>query len=561
MTVNKLTTGVRTLNPADKKLLLAFFAVSILALTLGIIFGAVTAAGRTGLFAIEEGTNYKILGLHGVTIFFYWLYFVQAGFVLLLASVYTEGAGTIAWRPVAWLGFVAMLAGLVSSESSYLGGTTVLYDGNPTLLNDDPAEGQLFYLGYVLLSAGLFLVATAAIATALRPKFRGLIESWSPIGFATVAWSGLLMVSAFAGANAFLPPMLWTFGLGEAVSGYAMSWSVLFHNVHYLPLMATVILWYVLMENVTGVKSIFGENFSKIVFALYLIFVPPTSLYHMFLEPDLAEAVRVVGSLLSLFIAVPTILLFVIIVASLETHARAQGARGLFGWMKVLPWDNPAMAAVGMATVNLALGGVFSLVLIQEKLAVLLSDTFFVPGYFHFLTVGTVSLTFIATLVYVIPALTENQCWRPNILSRLPYVLTIGLVLFGTGGIWAGYHGVPRRIFDLSYHVDDPLEHIDAPFVWGTLMGVIGAGSLLMTIVLAIYVYALVRMLISVSGEVGVRLENLKVVSWSGSVIAGQRAWVGPLAVFALVAAMYFFTALSFEILEGVPILGEVGGH
>ncbi|MCH7956639.1 MAG: cbb3-type cytochrome c oxidase subunit I, partial [Proteobacteria bacterium] len=191
MTVNKLTTGVRTLNPADKKLLLAFFAVSILALTLGIIFGAVTAAGRTGLFAIEEGTNYKILGLHGVTIFFYWLYFVQAGFVLLLASVYTEGAGTIAWRPVAWLGFVAMLAGLVSSESSYLGGTTVLYDGNPTLLNDDPAEGQLFYLGYVLLSAGLFLVATAAIATALRPKFRGLIESWSPIGFATMAWSGL----------------------------------------------------------------------------------------------------------------------------------------------------------------------------------------------------------------------------------------------------------------------------------------------------------------------------------------------------------------------------------
>ncbi len=90
-------------------------------------------------------------------------------------------------------------------------------------------------------------------------------------------------------------------------------------------------------------------------------------------------------------------------------------------------------------------------------------------------------------------------------------------------------------------------------------MGVIGAGSLLMTIVLGIYVYALVRMFISVG--VGVRLENLKVVSWSGSVIERQRAWVGPLSVCALVAAMFFFTALSFEILEGVPILGAVGGH
>jgi cytochrome c oxidase subunit 1 len=561
MTVNKLTNGTRSLNPADKKLLLAFFAVSVLALTLGILYGVMTAAGRTGLFAIEEGTSYKFLGLHGVTIFFYWLYFAQAGFVLLLAAVYTEGAGAVAWRPVAWAGFIAMSAGLVSSESSYISGTTVLYDGNPTLLNYDPAEGQLFYLGYVLLSAGLFLVAASAIATALRPKFKGVIESWSPISFAAVAWSGLLMVSAIAGANAFVSPMLWTFGLREAVSGYTMDWSVLFHNVHYLPLMATVVLWYVLMENVTGVKSIFGANFSKIVFALYLIFVPPTSLYHMFLEPDLSEAVRVVGSLLSLFIAVPTILVFVIIIASLETHARAQGARGLFGWMKVLPWDNPAMAAVGMATVNLALGGVFSLVLIQEKLAVLLSDTFFVPGYFHFLTVGAVSLTFIATLIYVIPALTEHQCWRPNILSRLPYVLTMGLALFGLGGIWAGYHGVPRRIFDLSYHVDNPLEHIDAPFVWGTLMGVIGAGSLLMAIVLAIYVYALVRMLISACREVGVPLENLTVVSWGGSDIGRQRAWVGPLSICALVGAMYFFTALSFEILEGVPILSEVGGH
>jgi cytochrome c oxidase subunit 1 len=444
-----LITGARSMSVADKRLLLAFFAISILALALGVLFGTMTAAGRTGLFPMETATSYKMLGLHGVTIFFYWLYFAQAGFVLLLASVYTDTASAIAWRPVAWLGFVAMSAGMAFSESSYLGGTTLLYDGNPELLNYDPSEGQSFYFGYILLSIGLFLVATAAIATALRPKFRGTIESWSPISFAAVAWSGLLIVSAIGGVNAFLPPLLWTAGIGEAVSGYTMSWHVLFHNMHYLPLMATVVLWYVLMENVTGVKSIFGPNFSKVVFSLYMIFVPPTSLYHMFLEPDLAEVVRVVGSLLSLFIAVPTVLVFVVIVASLETHARAQGAKGLYGWMKLLPWDNPAMAAVGMATVNLALGGVFSFVLIQEKLAVLISDTFFVPGYFHFLTVGAVSLTFIAALVYVIPALTEHQLWRPGVLKRLPYVLTIGLGLFGTGGIFAGYHGVPRRIFDL----------------------------------------------------------------------------------------------------------------
>jgi len=66
MTTNQLTTGVRSLNPADKRLLLAFFATSILALTLGVFYGAMTAAGRTGLFAIEEATSYKVVPLKNV---------------------------------------------------------------------------------------------------------------------------------------------------------------------------------------------------------------------------------------------------------------------------------------------------------------------------------------------------------------------------------------------------------------------------------------------------------------------------------------------------------------
>jgi cytochrome c oxidase subunit 1 len=562
MTESKLIAGTKALNAADKRLLISFFSIAVLALALGVVFATLTAAGRTGIFGIEPEFSYRALGLHGVTIFFYWLYFVQAGFVLLLATVYTEGTDGIALRPLASFGFLVMLAGFVSSQASLLtGGTILLYDGNPSLLIDDPSQGRLFYLGYVFLSVGLALVASAAIATTIRPKFRGVIDSWSPISFAAVAWSGLLIVAAIAGINAFWPALMWTLGLREGLMGYAMSWSVLFHNMHYLPLMATVVLWYVLVENVTGVTSVFGPKFSKIVFSIYMIFVPPTSLYHMFLEPDLAEAVRVVGSLLSLFIAVPTILVFVVIVASLEAHARAQGGRGLFGWIGLLPWANPAMAAIGLATVNLALGGVFSLVLIQEKLAVLLSDTFFVPGYFHFLTVGGVSLTFIAMLVYVIPALTGHNCWRPGVLVRLPYVLTIGLGLFGAGGIAAGYHGVPRRIFELSYHVDDPLDHVDAPFVWGTLMGVVGAGSLLMAIVLAIYIYGLARMLVAHNRDAGVDLGTLATVEWGGGAVGRHSAWVGPLAILVLVAGMYLFTAVSFEILQGVPILVGAAEH
>ena len=294
-------------------------------------------------------------------------------------------------------------------------------------------------------------------------------------------------------------------------------------------------------------KSIFGARFSKLVFASYLVFVPPTSLYHMFLEPNLAEPVRIAGSLLSLFISVPTITVFLVLVASLEVHARAHGAKGLFGWVAALPWRNPAMSAIGFAVVNLALGGALSFVLIQEKLAPLLSDTFFVPGYFHFLTVGTVTLSFVAALIYVLPALTGRALWRPQLLRWMPALATAGLALFGAAGVAAGYLGAPRRVLAVSYDGA-------APPLWTTLMRVVGVGSALMTVALAVYLYALARNFFA-AGETRALAE----VRWDDAPIEHARAWFGPAAVLVLLALTTGFTALAFELLQSLP-LAAAGG-
>ena len=552
MTDNKLVKGLANLSGGDKTLLKAFVLLAVLALALGLGYGMATAFTRAGFVELEPQTAYKMLTLHGVTIFFYWLYFVQAGFVLVLATIYTEGSEGIAWKPLAWTGFAFMTGGFILSELMPILGAIILYDARPHLIEMDPILAAFFYLGYILLACGLFLIALSGIATTLIPRFAGKIDTWSSISFASVAWAGLLLVSAVAMINVFFPAMLWTFGLGPPVTGYAMGWSVLFHNVHYLPLMATVVIWYVLVEAMSGVKSIFGEGFSKVVFTLYLLFVPPTSLYHLFLEPNLTEAVRVLGSLLSLFMGVPTVLVFLVIIVSLETHARAQGGRGLFGWIRMLPWGNPAMAAVGMAVVNLALGGVFSYVLIQEQVAPLLSDTFLVPGYFHFLTLGTVTLSFIAALMYVIPGITGHPLWRPSILAKVPYVLTFGLVIFGGAGITAGYMGVPRRVFDIYYDGN-------APALWEPLMVLVGIGSVFMSAALAVYVYGLARTLFGRVPEPGIRAQELPMVSWGGIAIGRQSAWVGPLSVVVLFAAMFVSTVVAFELMESLPIIVEGG--
>jgi cytochrome c oxidase subunit I len=549
---NAFVDRLRALPAADKALLTVCFAAALAALALGVIFGAGTAAVRAGFIDLNPLHGYRLMTQHGVIIFFYWLYFAQAGLLLTFAATHTAGAERIAWRGPAWVGLALMLAGFGLNVAANGSGMPLLYDAPPELAAVSGPGAGMFYTGYLLLGAGLFCVAAAAVATALAPRFSGAADHWSSVSFATVAWAGLLMVSAVAAINAFIPAARWAYGWGSMPADYSTSWHILFHNMHYLPLMATVIVWYVLVKVLTGVESIYGARFSKIVFATYLIFVPPTSLYHMFLEPGLAEPVRVTGSLLSLFISVPTVLVFLVIVASLETHARAHGATGLFGWMRLLPWRNPAMAAIGMAVVSLAAGGALSFVLIQEKLAPLLSDTFFVPGYFHFLTVGTVTLTFLGALCYVLPALTGRALWRPRVLAALPYVVTVGLVIFGASGVAAGYLGVPRRMLDISFGGD-------APGAWLALMGAVGLGATIMALGLLVYLFGLAHTLLP--GMPRTDSLRLPAVDWGRASVGRSRAWVGPLSIAALVLAMTVFTVLAFELMKALPLIAAGGGH
>jgi cytochrome c oxidase subunit 1 len=255
---NKLLDGVAALPDGDKAVVKGFVAMAVLSLGIGVFFGFLSAFARADFLQFDAITAFRILTLHGVTIFFYWLYFLQAGAVLILAAVYTDGAGRIAFRRWAWTGLAFMVAGFIFSELAPALGSALLYNAPPELVEGDTTLAGLFYLGYLLLGFGLGLVAISAVATALKPKFDGKIDTWSSVSFAAVAWAGLLMVSAVASTNAFLPATLWAFGLGGEPLSYTMSWSILFHNVHYLPLMATVVIWYVMVEALAGVRSIFG---------------------------------------------------------------------------------------------------------------------------------------------------------------------------------------------------------------------------------------------------------------------------------------------------------------
>jgi len=538
------------LNLSDRRLLTLMSAAALIALLLGILGGLLTALARGGMLDILNNTGYRWLTVHGVSIFFYWLFTAQAALLLGFAAI-ERGQGLVL-KGLAWAGFIAIVAGFGFSMTAIQQGMPLLYEGSPELARHAPGELLIFNMGYLLLGLGLMLLPLSAIATLLEPRRSGRQERLSAVGFALFTWAGFLVVSGFAAIYTFLPGTLWALGWGNFPANHGTNWHIVFHNMHYLPLMATVLLWYVLIHALTGVKSVFGERFSKIVFALYLVFVPPTSLYHMFLEPDLPGAVRVVGSLLSLFVSVPTLTAFLIIIASLEVHARTQGGRGLFGWIRLLPWRHPAMSAIAVAVLSMGFGITFAFVLIQEQLAPLLSDTFFVPGYFHFFTVGTVSLTLLAALQVMLPGLGGREIWRPDLMRLLPWLAFVGLLLFGGAGVAAGYLGVPRRVMDIAYQGQ-------APELWQILMATVAIGGSIMALAMILFAAGIALSLLPrrQSGPVQAALT----VNWSGlPVKPGLRALVGPLSVLVIVLAMYGFTVIGFEMMQALPVTASGGG-
>ncbi|MDT8992537.1 cbb3-type cytochrome c oxidase subunit I [Curvibacter sp. APW13] len=534
----------------DRSLFKAMAAVALLALFIGILAGVATALVRGGVLSVPMADGYRFLTVHGVGIFFYWLFTTQSALLLALAAC--EHGHGLAWRPLAWAAFGLMLVGFCLSMAGSVSGTPLLYNGSPELVRDNPRDLLLFNSGYSLLGLGLMLLPLSAIVTLLRPRWNGSQETLSAVGFALFAWAGFLVVTGFAALYTFVPGVLWALDAGPFPLSHGTRWHIVFHNMHYLPLMATVILWYVLVQALTGVKSVFGERFSKIVFSMYLVFVPPTSLYHMFLEPDLPKVVQVAGSLLSLFVSVPTLTAFLIIVASLEVHARSQGGRGLFGWMAMLPWRNPAMSAMGAAVLSMGFGLVFAFVLIQGQLAPLLSDTFFVPGYFHFFTVGTVSLTLLAALSVVLPAIGGRTLCKPTLLRWMPWLALAGLLVFGAAGVTAGYLGVPRRVMDVGYQQQ-------APALWHSLMLAVAVGGSIMATALLVFAGGIAASLLPASRPGGA-VSGMQ-VSWDGTAVqVGTQAWVGPVSILLIVAAMYVFSALGFELMQSLPLTAAGGG-
>jgi cytochrome c oxidase subunit I len=283
----------------------------------------------------------------------------------------------------------------------------------------------------------------------------------------------------------YIPAFFWSLGwistdAREFALNFRLTYHVMFHIIHYIPAMAMIAAAYVLVELTTGADSVYRKTVAKGLFLMYPAVVPPTFVYHLMADPSITEGIKIIGSALSLLVWIPSLLHMFIVTGMMEARMRSAG-HGLFGWIRHLPWKNPAFSSLIMGMITFGIAGGLTAVLLQEQTASLLHGTFAVPAYIHPMVVGAASLIYMGITYYAVSICMRRDIWGPALARVQPYLLSIALLIFAWAGSLAGYAGVPRRTADITFGGV-------APESWKALMNVtLGIGGTLSLIAGAIF--------------------------------------------------------------------------
>jgi len=551
-------------HPDDQKLMAGYAIAALLSLIGTFALAAILVVIKTPAFGLKGGDlhsaalYYRILTGHAILGFVYWFAFIQAA-LLIAGATALRGGGRLWSLKLGWLAFAFTAAGLVINMIGVFSGADVLYTAFPPLAKSFPAT-PLIYLGYLFVAAGAFLISLDFLATVSTwVERKGSLRAWKRMlndihvsTFAAICAVPLIFSIVLTAAFLYVPAFLWSMGwiskdAGEFALNFRLTYHVLFHIIHYIPAMAMIAAAYVLVELTTGAHSVYRKTVAKGLFLMYPAVVPPTFVYHLMADPSITQGVKIIGSALSLLVWIPSLLHMFIITGMMEARMRSAG-HGLFGWIRHLPWKNPAFGSLIMGMITFGVAGGLTAVLLQEQTASLLHGTFAVPAYIHPMVVGAASLIYMGIMYYGVSIYMKRDLWGSTMARIQPYLLSVALLIFAWAGTLAGYAGVPRRTADISFGGV-------APASWEPLMNVaMGVGGTL-TLIAGIFFFVVAGMTMVAgrklpASELGDDLATLAVTPTREFVYTPTALIPG--IIFVVIVLM--FTAGAFAIMAHWPI-------
>ncbi len=427
----------------------------------------------------DASLYYGSVTLHGTAMAYVVTTFFTMGFGYAVAA--TSLGRPIRGAAAAWIGFAICLVGTLMAVGAILSGqASVLYTFYPPLL----ASGW-YYGGAFLLIAGSMIWVVLMILN-LRNWKRDNPGLPVPLPMFAITATAMLWAWAASGvllelAGILLPRAFGWSDLIDAALARTL-FSVTLHAIVYFWLMPAYIAFYTLVPQAAGGR-LYSDTMGRLTFIMFLVFSLPVGMHHLFMDPEHGSGFKFLQSALTFLVALPTLLTVFSICASLEIAGRIRGGRGLFGWIRALPWGEPMVLAVGLSLVMLGLGGFGGLINMSYAMNSMIHNTSWVTAHFHLIFGGAVVIMYFAIAYEMWLRITG----RP-LVSKRSARLQLWLWFWGmliTTVPWhiAGLMGQPRRVATFDY--TDPLNAPMGPLV---IISVVGGLILLSSAILLIVI-------------------------------------------------------------------------
>jgi cytochrome c oxidase subunit I len=470
----------------DSNLILAHIGFSFFAVFLGALAGLLQVMQRSGWIQLPNWlTYYQLLTAHGVLLALVFTTFFIVGYLYSGVARTLDGKLTPAARILGWIGFYLMAVGTVMATITILTNeSTVLYTFYAPM-----KASPWFYIGTALLIVGSWFSAFGIFAAYIRWRKNHKNQS-SPL-FAYMAVATLIMwlhASLAVAIEVVFLLIPWSFGIVDRVD-VSLSRTLFWYFGHalvYFWLLPAYIYWYVNIPQVVGGK-IFSNSLPRLTFILFILFSVPVGFHHQLNEPGIDSFWKFLQVILTMMVVIPSLMTAFAILATFELSGRSRGGKGLFGWVRKLPWKDARFFTAVMGMIIFIPAGAGGIINGSYQLNQMVHNTWFVTGHFHLTLASTVLLTFFAISYWLIPVLTGRVFTKQlNKLAIIQAILwAIGMFLMAVIMHIVGLLGAPRRTSYSTYG-----EH-ELALTWISYNQIIALGGviLFLAIILVLYIW------------------------------------------------------------------------
>ncbi|HIV75453.1 MAG TPA: cbb3-type cytochrome c oxidase subunit I [Candidatus Pseudogracilibacillus intestinigallinarum] len=469
-------------NKQDSTLALTFFVVSFIALLIGGILGLLQGLERAGVMTMPTWFDYyQTLTAHGFILI---VVFTGAFLIGYLYGGVSHVLGGLLpkVRKMGWTSFGLITFGTVLTTSQVvIGEASVLYTFYPPM-----AASPAFYIGLVFIVLGLWTAAFGIFINVAhwRKNHKGQhipLFAYFATGIFILLFGGTIGVTV----EVFML-IPWALGWTETINvmlSRTLFWSFghTLVNVWYL---TAVSAWYVAVPKIIGGRQ-FSDTLARMVVFLLVIMNIPGGFHHQIVDPGFTEGLKYMHVFMSLAIGFPSLMTAFAMFATFERTGRKKGAKGLFGWVKMLPWKDVRFLAPFIAMVAFIPGGAGGIAQTNFQLNQVVHNTLFITGHFH-ITVGvSVALTFFGIAYWLVPHLSKRVMTSAmNKLAIIQVALwVVGMLIMSGAMHTVGLFGAPRRTAFTDYF--DSLQAAG----WNPYYMLIAIGGTLLIISVCLVVY------------------------------------------------------------------------